>query len=158
MRRAAFVLLAAACGHTEPAQVLVPATAPQPVSNACLRAYSAAADAWAEELELSEACAYLDKSVLVRVVAPAELPCVEVAGCSFEGEMYLSAALTDGQAVSVAIHEWLHLISLCETGNGDVEHLNVALWAGLDEQGARGDTIEAVALRAAQRGPCLGEP
>lgn len=146
-------LLLAACGSTEPEQVFVPA---QPVADACLRAWDEILGAWEAERELSTSCARLDASVEVYVLEPAELPCPGAAACSFEGRIYLGAALSPRQVPGAAVHEWAHLLSLCEEGDGDADHTDTGLWAARDKHGSRGHTIEAVATRAAPPGPCLG--
>ncbi len=148
------LLLVSACGPAPSEQVYVPA---ESVSDSCLQAWHSAADAWDAELGLQERCAHLDESVTVRVLAPAALPCPGAAGCAIGDTIYISSELSDRQAPLVAVHEWLHLIRRCETGDGDAEHIDPDLWAALDKEGVRGDTIEAVAIRATAHGPCLGD-
>lgn len=149
-----------ACGHADPAYAWVPAKAQ---ADTCLLAYDTALEAWRETRgELAVADANTADSLNVVVVAASEMPCGG-AGCTIydgdTGEMYISEALSWHTAPSVAVHEWLHLIARRELGgDGDPGHELPGLWAGNDPDGVRGESTEAVAVRAAAHGPCLGDP
>lgn len=140
------------CASDEP-------TGPAPITRACYRSFAPTLDAWQGALlRVPEECTLLDQEYTVSQVLSESIPCRPasssevVVGCTVPRtqDIYLLAGRDDLATTDSSVHEWIHALADCVSGDADYDHLRASLWA---EYGA--DTVEAQALGNVTTGECL---
>lgn len=129
----------------------------EPSDGACYAAFGDAVDAWEAKVgALPEHCIDVDADYGIVVVD--ETPCVREDGVTRQlgcvvhsaHAIYLDAELDESERVSVAVHEWLHVLSLCALGTGDPRHEDPRVWSRAGD-----DSAEELAVSSAHVDACL---
>jgi hypothetical protein len=133
---AAIVVLMFVCGCSVETGAPVPPAPPKPVpvydqAGSCVDAFSAALDAY-ETVRgpVAEECTTIDRHYKVTITTPAELEvfcgkgrlaCM-VPGSKTHGSIWIRQRDPEREMWETAIHEWIHAISYCDTGDGQATH------------------------------------
>lgn len=131
--------------------------ATRPITSACVRSFVPTLEAWEARLgRVPQRCAYLDREY--DVIVSDAIPCgpalpngLLLVGCTRAQHraIYVLAGRSPVQQLDTSVHEWVHALAACVTGNADDDHARTELWEGY---GA--DAVEPQGIAAAQVGEC----
>lgn len=132
------------------------------ITHACKRSFTPTLEAYedATGTAVKAECRKLDREYDIELVQVEHdlmelcgvMPAVneDLRGCAKSGVIFISASLTEDQRKDTAVHEWLHVLLFCMTGDWDIFHLNGQVWVEYGD-----DAAEPWALSSAEPGTCL---
>lgn len=134
-----------------------PVDGPPEPSQLCRRAFLEVLDAWETHVgDVPRECRNVDaRYAIVFVDREADMPCTAdqpgvIVGCHRADSETIYILRRDNVAmVDTAVHEWIHALSLCATGDEQGGHTDPRLW--LERSGS---TVEGTAIVELGAGRC----